>query len=206
MKFNQKNEQDHTFCTMDRALLLLHWPCLKPPQIPCGVPKLANLIEEMTWPGNGHSNDSVGSNFFTDLESAFHVSIGDGWDSDTWEHKLPICLVAKDICVGSPPISSKSTRVLPLVCNHERGTWYLWVQWYQNQIFLLANFSYEYSLQHLQCLRWLPTVLAAFACIIRSSVIARVGATTIWRDIHWPIASNALSIHPCLTLPHPCEV
>lgn len=52
-KDNQNNikrlpERESTFCTMERAWELLHLPWLKVPQVPRGVPKLANSIEEMT--------------------------------------------------------------------------------------------------------------------------------------------------------------
>lgn len=114
-----------TFFTAERALLLLHFPWLKLPQVPWGVPKLANLIEEMTWLGVGHSRNRKGPDPFPVFESESHMSTGNGWDSLTWEHRLPTCLVAKDICVGSPPISSNNTRVLSLGWSHERGTWYL---------------------------------------------------------------------------------
>ena len=120
-----KNEQSRTFCTIERALELLHWPWLKLPQVPRGVPKLANLIEEMTWLGKGHSNDRTGPAFLSASEFELHISTGNGWDSDTCEHKLVLCFVAKAIWVGSPPISSNNTRVLPLDSTHERGTWYL---------------------------------------------------------------------------------
>lgn len=99
---------------MEGARVLLHCPWVKLPQAPRGVPKLANFIEEMSWLGKGHSRNSTGPDFLPVFWSELHMSTGCGWDSETWAHKLPICLVAKAICVGSPPISSNKTRVLPL--------------------------------------------------------------------------------------------
>ena len=133
MGIYQKSQQVCTSCTIERAVLLLHLLWLKLPQVPRGVPKLANLIEEMTWLGNGHSSDSIGLDFLPVVRSEPHISTGSGWYSDTREHRLSTCFVAKDICVGSPPISSNNTRVFPLGCNHDLGTWYLWYQWDQNQ-------------------------------------------------------------------------
>lgn len=130
-------EWDHTSCTMERAPLPLHFPWLKLPQEPRGVPKLANLIEEMTWSGNGHSSDSTGTDFLAVSESEVHISTGKGWDSVTWAHKLPICFVAEVICVGSPPTSSNNTRMLPLDFNQEWGKWYLWDRWYVNKDYLI---------------------------------------------------------------------
>lgn len=131
-----------TLCTMESALALLHLPWLKLPQVPRRVPKLANLIEEITWFEDGQLRERVGVKFFGAFESEPHISIGNGWDSDTCEHKLPICLVAKESCVGSPPISSNNTRMLPLGCNHERGTWYLQVrQIYHNKKKFHSNFQ-----------------------------------------------------------------
>ena len=37
-----------TFCNTTSTLVLLHLPWLKLPQDPLGVPKLANLIKDMT--------------------------------------------------------------------------------------------------------------------------------------------------------------
>ena len=100
-------------------------PWLKLPQDPCGVPKLAKLIEEMICVGDGHSSDSTGFEFLLDLVPEIHISTGGGCNSEMCEHKLLSCLVAKDSCVGSAPISSNNTRVFPLGINHSRGTWYL---------------------------------------------------------------------------------
>lgn len=118
-----KFEPGNTFCTVARALWLLHLPWLKLPQVPLGVPKLTNLIDEITWLGEGHSNNIVGPVFSLSSFFVVHISIGSGWDSETCEHKLPVCLVAKDNCVGFPPISSNNTRTFPLAFSHCRGTW-----------------------------------------------------------------------------------
>lgn len=121
----RSNKMDLTFFTIERALLLLHRPWIKLPHVPWGVPKLANLIDEMTWLGWGHSRDRVGPDFFRASSSEAHISIGSGWASDILEHTLCISLVAKDSFVGSPPISSNNTKTFPLDFSHERGTWYL---------------------------------------------------------------------------------
>lgn len=133
-KHTEAYKQYRTFCTMDRAPALVHWPWLKLPQDPSGVPKLANFIVEITWSGRGHSSDNTGFNFLVTVESELHISKSTGWDSETCEHKLSICFVAKDNIVGSPPISSNRTRVLPLDVNHDRGTWYLQFHWYQKHV------------------------------------------------------------------------
>lgn len=113
----------HTFSTMERALLLLHRPWLKPPHVPRGVPKLAKLILDITWSGWGQPRDRVGPALFLVSSSAVHISTGIGCDSETREHMLCVSLVAKDSCVGSPPASSNNTTTFPLGCSHERGTW-----------------------------------------------------------------------------------
>lgn len=118
-------QKEITFCTMERAWMLLQLPWLKLPQLPLGVPKLANSIEEMTWLVKGHSSDSTGPGLLPLFRLDLHISTCWGWDSEMWEHKLPVSLVAKDSCVGSPPVSSNNTRVFPLGCSHDRGTWYL---------------------------------------------------------------------------------
>ena len=58
--------------------MLLHWPCLKLPQDPLGVPKLANLTEEMTCLGNGQLSDSVGPDLLAAIELELHISTGSG--------------------------------------------------------------------------------------------------------------------------------
>ena len=66
---------------MERAPVLLHEPCRKLPQDPLGVPKLANLTEEMTCLGNGQLSDSVGpipSNPHAGIELEIHISTGGG--------------------------------------------------------------------------------------------------------------------------------
>ena len=193
-----------TFCTMESAFWLLHWPWLKLPQVPWGVPKLANFMEEMTWLGDGHSRESTGP-VFCMFESELHISIGGGWDSDTWEHKDSICFDANDNRVGSLPISSKSTKVLPVGFNHDRGTWYLRVRKMRYKDFGNNSEALASSCDNLQCLWWFATVFKAFVCAIGSFVIARCSTLT-GGSIRWPITANALSVYPCLTFSKPCEV
>lgn len=196
-----------TFCTMESAFLLLHWPWLKLPQVPRGVPKLANFMEEMTWLGDGHSRESTGPDF-SSFESELHISTGGGWDSDTWEHSDSICFDANDNRVGSLPISSKRTRVFPVGFNHDRGTWYLRIRKIRElRTFELTRKALSSSCEcdNLQSLGWFPTVLEAFACAISSFVIA-VCSTATGGGIRWPITANTLSVHPCLALSKPCEV
>ena len=152
------NTMYNTFCTTERALALLHLPCLKLPQDPWGIPKLANLIEEMICCGDGHSSDSTGFEFLLDPVPEIHISTGGGWDSEICEHKLSTCVVAKDSSVGSPPISSNNTRVFPLGFNHSPGTWYLWENWYQNLNFL-NNFSNNHFSLAYSCWEGFPQFL-----------------------------------------------
>lgn len=120
----QNHWRIRTFCTTVRASLLLHRPWLKLPHFPCGVPKLANFIPDIIWFGRGQWSDKTAPALFVVSSSdETHVSIGIGWVSETWEHMLSVSLVAKDICVGSPPISSNNTRMFALGCSQERGTW-----------------------------------------------------------------------------------
>lgn len=58
--------------------MLLHWPCLKLPQDPSGVPKLANLIEEMTCLRDGQWSDNVGPDLLVATELELHISTGSG--------------------------------------------------------------------------------------------------------------------------------
>lgn len=167
----------------------------------------------MSWLGDGHSKLSTGLDFCPICRSDPHASTGGGWNSDTWAHKLSACLVAKDICVGSPPISSKSTSVLPLGWIHERGTWYLEMsKTTSNHLkksrerFRCWGVFQRQDAANLHFLRWWPTTLITFAWIIRSSVVAGISTTILRRNVGRPIASNALPVNPCLTLPHSCEV
>ena len=82
-------------------------------------------MDEITWLGYGHSSDTKGTTFPSDSVSKFHKSTGGGWDPDTCEHTLPICLVAKEICIGLRPLSSNNISVFLFGCNHDCGTWYL---------------------------------------------------------------------------------
>jgi len=68
------------------------------------------------------------------------------------------------------------------------------------------SISLIYDVQHLQCLWWFSTIAAAFGCSVRSSIIARVCATSIWSYICRPVSANALPIHPSLTFTHSREV
>lgn len=186
-------------------VLLLHLPCLKFPQVPWGVPKLANLMEEMTWFGSWHSRKTTGLSLLPE----FHKSTGGGWDSETCAHKLPIFLVAKVISVGSPPTSSNNTiTLLPFGCSHERGTWYLqddqWFEFGTRISYHLPFFSW--SFEHLQFLWWFSTIPQTFGMSISPFVIAATSASIIWSEVFGPESSDALSIDPSLAFPHTGEV
>lgn len=62
------------------------------------------------------------------------------------------------------------------------------------------------TLEVLQSLWWLPTLLQAFARTVGSSVVARVNTAALWSQICWPVSTNTLSVHPCFTFPHTREV
>lgn len=72
-----------------------------------------------------------------------------------------------------------------------------WFSFFNYFLFRMCN---------LQCLWWFSAILATFGWTIRSSIIARVCATSIWRGICWPVPPNALSVHPSLAFSHPREV
>lgn len=93
------------------------------PQDPLGVPKLANLTVEMLV-FIGHDSFTVAL-FFTFLFPSYDSRSNEGWSSDIWAQTLEILRVANLILVGSPPFSSKITKIFPDGLNQDRGIWYL---------------------------------------------------------------------------------
>lgn len=100
-------------------------PCRKLPQAPSGVPKLANLIDEIFWPGE-HHKCALGLRCLLTLPDARICQfIRFGCHSNISAQTLSISLLTRDIPFGSPPHSSKTTNKFPVGYNHERGMWYL---------------------------------------------------------------------------------
>jgi len=62
------------------------------------------------------------------------------------------------------------------------------------------------TVEVLQSLWWLPTLLEAFARSVGSSIVARVNTAALWSYICWPVSTNALAIHPGFAFPQSREV
>ena len=102
-----------------------HSPCWKFPQVPRGVPKLANLMAEMDCPAAHLKCTFV---LWISVSPAFSTCcqfLISGWNSDTSAQTLETDLFAREIFEESPPSSSKTTNRFLLGCNHDFGTWYL---------------------------------------------------------------------------------
>lgn len=108
-----------TFCKTARELGAWHDPCWKFPQLPDGVPKLANLMAEMEYPAVqcrlilGPANPSC-----SPMLSACQLS-------ETLAQTVVTDLFGSVIFNTSPPISSKTTNRFLDGFNQARGTWYL---------------------------------------------------------------------------------
>lgn len=100
-------------------------PCWKLPQVPSGVPKLANLIDEIFWPGEHHKCTLGLRGLLTLPDACIFQFIRVGCHSKISEQTLSISLWTREIPFGSPPHSSKTTNKFPVGYNHERGMWYL---------------------------------------------------------------------------------
>lgn len=112
-----------TFSTKEVVLGSWQSPMVKDPQVPVGVPKLANLKAEI-WVLVGHFNCAVAFLLWfasPPLDSTPKV----GWSSDKWAQMTENIRFENLIWEGSPPFSSKITRMLPDGLNQDRGTWYL---------------------------------------------------------------------------------
>ena len=100
-------------------------PSRKLPQAPSGVPKLANFIDEIFWPGPHHKWALGLSGLLTLPEACICQLMRFGCHSKISAHTLSISLLTKNIPFGSPANSSKTTSKFPVGFSHERGTWYL---------------------------------------------------------------------------------
>lgn len=100
-------------------------PCWKLPQVPEGVPKLANLMAEMDCP-EAHCRWTLGvwrsSAWFFESICQFSMLV---WNSKTSAQIVDTDLFPREILVGSPPISSKTTNKFLVGFNQDLGTWYL---------------------------------------------------------------------------------
>lgn len=99
-------------------------PCRKLPQVPSGVPKLANLIDEICWPGEHHKCTFGLRGFVTLPDACICQFIRVGCHSNISEQTLSISLLTREMPFGSPPHSSKTTNKFPVGYNHDRGMWY----------------------------------------------------------------------------------
>lgn len=122
-------------------------PCLKLPQVPRAVPKLANLMAEICWL-EAQCKWTLGAwNSSVILKLSMSQFLAFRWFSATCAHTLVTVLFRREILVGSPPVSSKTTIRFLLGFNQDRGTWYL-----QNQNFrcLLHNhvIQHQHQYQH----------------------------------------------------------
>jgi len=79
----------------------------------------------MTCPSFGNSRWSSGPYLCIVCWEEFQLSIWAGCSSDTCAYTLLVCLITKDILLGSPPNFSKRTIPLLPGWRNERGTWYL---------------------------------------------------------------------------------
>lgn len=100
-------------------------PCWNLPQVPDGVPKLANLIAEMYCPG-AQCRLTLGMPSSSDFPSPSTCQFSIlGWYSETSAQIFVTDLFTSLILDASPPISSKNTNRFLVGFNHDRGTWYL---------------------------------------------------------------------------------
>lgn len=101
-------------------------PCLKFPHAPNGVPKLANFIAEMDWPG-AHFRCTLGlyTICLSSLSSSTFQFLTIGCHSDTSKHIVDTDLFFRLIFLASPPNSSNTTNKFLVGCNHDLGRWYL---------------------------------------------------------------------------------
>lgn len=100
-------------------------PSLKLPHSPSGVPKLANLTDEIFWPGPQDRWAFGLRGLFTFPEDCICQFIRVGCHSLILTHTLSTSLLTRWIPFGSPPHSSNTTNRFPVGFNQERGTWYL---------------------------------------------------------------------------------
>lgn len=103
-------------------------PCLKLPHSPNGVPKLANFIAEIVWPGaQFRCTFGLYTICLSSLSSSTFQFLTIGCHSDTSEHIVDTDLFLRLIFVASPPNSSNTTNKFLFGCNHDLGRWYLWM-------------------------------------------------------------------------------
>ena len=122
---NREFCSNFTFSTTDKEFGWWQLPFWYDLQVPLGVPKLANFTEDIFLPSGQESCALAGDvPSFVALSSQDSKSM-EGKCSDTKEHTLVTALLENVILVGSPPFSSKTTRMFPEGWNHDRGIWYL---------------------------------------------------------------------------------
>ena len=109
------NEAVITFSTKEVELGSWQSPIRKEPHFPVGVPKLANFTVEMLR-FLGHWRWIVALLLLLSFPSS---------SAATRPQMLEILRRENLILVGSPPFSSKITRMFPDGLNQDRGTWYL---------------------------------------------------------------------------------
>lgn len=100
-------------------------PFWKLPQVPEGVPKLANSISDMECPG-AHCSWTLAwwclSNLLLLTLCQFSAV---GWCSSASAQTLFTALFIRAILDASPPSSSKTINKFCVGFNHDLGTWYL---------------------------------------------------------------------------------
>ena len=113
------------FFTTSREFGAWQVPFWKLPQVPEGVPKLANLIVDMDSPAAQRKwTLAWWSIFGSPWPSVLKFSIV-GWCSDVSAQTRVTDLLTREIFDTSPPSSSKTTNKFCVGFNQDLGTWYL---------------------------------------------------------------------------------
>lgn len=100
-------------------------PFWKLPQVPDGVPKLANSIADIDWPSAHCRSTLTTCSILVSPELSVRKFSTVGWCSKASAQTLVVVLFTRDIFDASPPSSSKSTTRFCFGFNHDLGTWYL---------------------------------------------------------------------------------
>lgn len=114
-----------TFSKMSYDLWAWQLPSVKFPHTPCGVPKLANLMDEIFCP-SAHERCAFGLRGLSALpQDLICHFLSVGCHSEMKAQALPVVLLTNEIPVGSPPHSSNTTKRFAVGYSQELGTWYL---------------------------------------------------------------------------------
>lgn len=194
----------NAFSTMAWELVAWHVPCWKLPQVPVGVPKLANLMLEIDCPGTHCRWTWAWWSVFDSSWLSISKFSAFGWCSCKSAQTPATDLFTRVKFDGSPPSSSNTTTRFFVGFNQDRGTWYLKkiikIMFDDHKGFhLAAILEVLVAYKGIPSLSWLATAKLTLRWPECPNVAAQTAVTI---GISHPVSAYALAVDPYLTLAH----